>query len=261
MLSASVAGRRLPPGARNVDLDQPWTWLAAGWRDLWRVPQISLAYGVAVSLASYLLTALLFYLDALPLVLPLAAGFMLVGPMLAVGLYEASRRLEVGEPVRPAAIVLVATRAPAQLAFMGVILTGLLLAWWRVAMLLFALFYGSSDFPSIDVWLQQLLFTAKGLTFLVVGTATGAVLAFAAFAISALSVPMLMVRDVDAASAIIASLQAVRHNLPAMLLWAWLVALLTAVGIATAFLGLIVLFPLVGHASWHAYRAAVAEPA
>lgn len=261
MTSATIAGRRQPPGIRSVDLDQPWTWLAAGWRDLWRVPQISLAYGLAVTVASYLLTALLFYFDALPVVLPLAAGFMLVGPMLAVGLYEASRRLERGEPVHPAAVVFVAARAPAQLAFMGIILTVLLLAWWRIAMLLFALFYGSSSFPSIDAWLQQLLFTAQGLSFLVIGTATGAVLAFIAFAISAMSVPMLMARDTDAATALITSLQAVRHNLPAMLLWAWLVALLTAVGIATAFLGLIVLFPLVGHATWHAYRAMVSDPA
>lgn len=247
------------PGIRAVDLDQPWLWLAAGWRDLWRVPHISLAYGAAVVAAGWLLVALMVHLDALAVVLPLAAGFMLVGPLLAVGLYEASRRLEAGEPVRPAAVVLVATRSPTQVAFMGVVLTGLLLAWWRIALLLFALFYGPGEFPPLDVWLQQLLFSPTGLAFLATGSALGALLALVAFAISAVSIPLLMVRDSDVVTAIVVSVQAVRRNLPTMLLWAWLVALLTAAGIATAFLGLAITFPLVGHATWHAYRAVVAD--
>jgi uncharacterized membrane protein len=259
MASTAFAVQDAPPTVRAVDLDQPWLWLAAGWRDMWRVPQVSLLYGVAVVIASWAIALLLFWLDALAIVLPLAAGFMLVGPLLAVGLYEASRRLEAGEPVRPLAVMFVATRSPTQIAFMGVILTGLLLVWWRIAMLLFALFYGSSGLPEIWTWLQQLLFTPTGLAFLVVGTGIGALLALAAFALSAISVPLLMVRDTDVATAIATSVRAVRRNLPAMLLWGWLIALLMAVGIATGFLGLAIMFPLVAHATWHAYRAIVSD--
>jgi uncharacterized membrane protein len=110
------------------------------------------------------------------------------------------------------------------------------------------------DYTPLDEFTQFLLGTDQGLAFLAIGTAIGAVFAVIAFAVTALSVPMLMDRHVDVVSAIGASVRAVTHNPKPMLLWAWLIALLIAFGFATLFVGLIVVFPVIGHATWHAYR-------
>lgn len=253
-----IANATAAPAIRSVGLDRPWLWLAAGWRDLWRRPTLSLGYGAAVFAAGWVLTGALVAYDAYWLVLPLAAGFLQVGPLLAMGLYEVSRRLERGESVSLANMVLVRTRAPAQIAFLGLILVLLTLAWVRIATLLFALFFGLG-FPPPEQFFHELFWTVNGLSFLLVGTAVGAVLAFAVFSISAVSLPRLMAAGGDAMGAVLLSLDAVRRNPGPMLLWAFLIALFTAVGIGTLYLGLIVTFPLIGHATWHAYRDLVSE--
>jgi len=246
----------LPP-VRRLAVDRPWAWLAAGWRDVRRAPGVSLAYGALFTVASFLITAGVFLAGFEYLRLPLAAGFMLVGPMLAVGLYETSRRLETGEPVSLGAALFVATRSPMRLAFLGILLMALLLVWMRAATLLLALFLGPSEFPPLAEAVPTLLLTPEGVALLVVGTCAGAVLAALVFSISVVSVPLLMDRDIDFATAVFTSLQAVLRNPKPMLIWAWLVALLTGIGLATCYVGLIVTFPLVGHATWHAYRETV----
>jgi uncharacterized membrane protein len=245
------------PRIRRVGLEDPWSWLAAGWRDLWRAPAISLTYGAIATLVSAAITLGLVLLGVEYLLPPLAAGFVLVGPMAAVGLYETSRRLEAGEPVTLASALFVATRSPTQLAFLGMLLALFLLAWHRIALLLFALFFGTLGFPPLDQSLQLLFFTWEGIGLLVVGTAVGGVLAAIVFSISVVSVPMLMARDIDAVTAVILSVRCVRANLPALALWAWLIALLIGCGIVTLYLGLAITLPLVGHATWHAYRALI----
>lgn len=242
------------PRIRQVSLEQPWSWLAAGWRDLWQAPHISLAYGALFAAVSIALTVGLFVTGTEYLLPPLAAGFMLLGPMLAVGLYETSRRLQAGDPVTLRDALFVATRSPTQLAFIGILLALFMLAWMRIASLLFALFMGTLGFPPLSEILPRLFFTFEGLGLLAVGSAVGAVLAIVVFAISVVSVPMLMVRDVDAVTAMILSVRVARKNAAVLFLWAWLIVILTVVGLVTFFAGLILTFPLVGHASWHAYR-------
>lgn len=258
MDTVSRSGFMLPP-IRQIDGDQPWRWLEAGWRDLQAKPLISLGYGLAIVLASYALVGLLVYFDVLFLLLPLAAGVMFAGPMLAVGLYELSRRLEAREPISVRRIVLVATRSPESIAAIGLVLALFMLAWIRIATLLFAVFFGLGA-PSVDQLIHTVFFTQAGLLFVALGCTVGGTLAIVAFAISAVSIPRLMVRETDVVTAIATSVAAVTRNFWPMLLWGWLVTILTVVGIATMFLGLIVIFPLVGHATWHAYRALVDEP-
>jgi len=252
--SVRIGGTARTPVVRAVQPDAPWGWLSAGWRDLWSVPQVSLAYGTLFAAVSGALTWILFRLDMQYMLMPMAAGFMLVGPMLAVGLYETSRRLAAGEEVRLSRALLVATRSPAQLAFLGALLMLMLLAWIRIAQLIYALFFGLSGFPGFEESVRLVFFTPEGLGMLAVGSAVGGVIAAGVFAVAAFSVPLLMVREMDAVSAMIASVAAVRANFWPMLVWGWLVIVLTAVGIVTLYVGLIVTFPLLGHATWHAFR-------
>jgi uncharacterized membrane protein len=249
--------------AHAVQPDAPWAWLGAGWRDLWAVPQVSLAYGLLFAAVSGVLTWSLFRLDMQYMLMPLAAGFMLVGPMLAVGLYETSRRLAAGEEVGLGRALFVTTRSPTQLAFLGALLMLMLLAWIRIAQLIYALFFGLSDFPGFEQSIHLIFFTPEGLGMLAVGSAVGGVMAAAVFAVAAFAVPMLMTRDMDAVSAMLASVAAIRANLWPMLVWGWLIVVLTGVGIVTLYVGLIVTFPLLGHATWHAYRQVIdgIEPA
>jgi|SRR5581483_459560 len=244
----------------HVPFDAPWSWLAAGWRDMWAVPYISLAYGVVFALLSVGLTLGLFVTGMQSLVMALAGGFLLIGPIAAVGLYETSRQLEAGRSVVRGDVVKAGLRAPGQLGFFGAILAFLFVVWLQLAFLLFMLFLGSSGLPPPSEFVPTLLFTARGLGLLVAGTAAGSMLALVAFSISVISVPLLMSRRADAVTAIAASLAAVVLNPKPMALWAGLIAGFMALGIATLYVGLIVVFPLIGHATWHAYRDIVRAP-
>jgi len=241
----------------KIGSEAPWTWLAKGWQDLKAAKSVGLTYGLIFAVVSGAITMGLWSLGYIEYLPPLAAGFMLVGPLLAVGLYETSRRREMGEKVSLGNALFVKTGSPSQLAFMAVILMVALLFWMRIASLLFALFMGTTEVPPPEQFLSDLLLTQNGIALLIVGSLIGAVIAAVVFAISIVSVPMLMERRVDAITAVITSLKAVGQNWKTCLLWGWLVVLLMAAGIATLFVGMIVTFPLVGFASWHAYRSLV----
>jgi uncharacterized membrane protein len=243
-----------PPRVRKIELDRPWSWLAAGWRDLRRAPQVSLAYGVVFALAGYAITLGLWWLGLVYLILPMMCGFLIVGPLLAVGLYEVSRRLEAGEPVSLGAALMAWRRNGSQIGLMGIVLLLLLFAWVRLAALLFMLFFGLEP-PSVAHLFAQTFLNPDALPFLIVGTVIGGALAALAFAISAISIPFLLDRpESNVFTAIATSVTAVRENPATMLFWAVLVAGFSAAGLITLYLGLIVILPLIGHATWHAYR-------
>lgn len=254
----------LDPAARavlvgRVPFDAPWAWLAAGWRDMWAVPQVSLAYGALFACVSAALAAGLMVGGLEALILALGGGFLLIGPIAAVGLYEASRRLERGEGVKLADVSRSVLNAPGQLGFFGAILAFAYFVWVQLASLLFMLFLGSRPLPPASEFVPTLLFTPHGLGLLVAGTIVGAVLAALVFAISVISVPLLTARRIDAVTAISTSLAAVVLNPKPMALWAGLIAGFMALGLATIFVGLVFVFPLIGHATWHAYRDLVRE--
>jgi uncharacterized membrane protein len=239
-----------------VSTEQPWAWLAQGWQDLCRAPSVSLAYGIMFSLAGLTLTAAIWLIDAFYLVLPLAAGFLLMGPILSVGLYEVSRRLAAGEAVSLGEALTAWRKNEVQIALLGLALVLFLMAWMLLAMIIFALFF-SDRLPNPDNFISEVFFSVESIPFLIVGTGVGAVLAALVFAISAISIPMLLDRDVDVLTAVVTSLTAVRRNLGVMAVWAGLIVLFIGAGLVTAYLGLIVTLPLVGHAAWHAYKDVV----
>jgi uncharacterized membrane protein len=147
----------------------------------------------------------------------------------------------------------------AQLFFTGFLLCVLMLLWTRAAVLLWALFFGITPFPGLEGVVGVLLGTGYGWAMLIVGTAIGGLFAAFAFAISIFAVPMLLERRIDALTAMGTSMKLVWNNLPALLVWGAMVVLLFALCVASLLLGMIIVFPLLGHATWHAYRA-VARP-
>lgn len=241
---------------RLVSEEHPWRWLSAGWRDLQRAP-VSHVFGAVVSAASLALTAGLYAADLHYLLLPLAAGFMFLGPLVAVCFYDISRRLEAGLPITFAEVAVAWRVNFSQVAGMGLILMLFMLVWIRLATLIFALFFTGTP-ASWEAFVNIVFFSLDGIPFLVVGTLAGGVLAALAFAISAIALPLLLDHDVGVVTAIALSVEAVRRNWRVMIGWAGLIVLFTAGGLVTAYLGLIVTLPLIGHASWHAYRDLVA---
>lgn len=230
-------------------------WLAAGWRDFRTQPGPSLAYGVLIFVLSWAIVGGLFRFGWDYILLPALAGFMVVGPVLAIGLYEKSRRLAAGEPVSLARMVLVRPKSGAQILFTGVLLCLLMLLWMRAAVIVYALFFGLRPFPGLTHIVPMLFGSPVGWAMLVVGGIVGALFAAFSFAISIFGIPMLLDERVDALTAMGSSIAFVWHNLAAMLAWGAIVLALTVVSVATGLLGLIVIFPVLGHGTWHAYRA------
>jgi uncharacterized membrane protein len=238
----------------KVAFDDPWIWLAAGWRDLWQAPAIGLTYGAVFALAALALAVGLLSMQAHSLFPALAGGFLLLAPFLAMGLYEASRRMSAGEPVSLGSALAAGFTAKGQIAFFGVALMIVFLVWLELAFILLVLFMGGGGLPPPSEFLPTLLFTLPGLGLLVVGSIVGGSLAAIVFAMSAVAVPMLLVERIDAVTAMRASIQAVVANPKPMALWAALIAVMIAAGFATLLLGLVVAFPLIGHTTWHVYR-------
>ena len=238
---------------KKIDIEAPWRWLEAGWQDVIQMPRlISIAYGAVFTLIA---VGLLFGLSAIgmqSLIVALAGGFLLIGPVLAVGLYEAARRRASGEQINFSTIFL-GFHAPGQLALLGLLLMFVYMVWVELAFFMFMLYLGDQAVPPLAEFIFNLFNTWQGMTLLISGTIVGAVLAATVFTISVLSAPMLAHRRVGIATAILTSVQAVGLNLRPMLLWAALILLLMVISFATLFVGLLVTFPWIGYATWHAY--------
>ncbi len=244
---------------RHVSPDRPWVWLTAGWQDLMAAPRVGFFYGGALVAAGWALVLALLWLRTAWAILPVAAGFFMIAPLAAAGLYEASRRREAGQPVALADCLTGFTRNAGQLAFLGIVLVILHLFWVRVAALIFMLIFGINFAPRLEDLPIAMLRSDMLLPFLVLGTGAGAIFAAVAFAISAVSIPMLVDRDITAMEAIAVSIRAVLANPGAMVFWAGLIVVFTAMAMVPFFLGLALVLPVVGHATWHAYRDLVRD--
>ncbi|MPZ37161.1 MAG: DUF2189 domain-containing protein [Rhizobiales bacterium] len=239
---------------RHLAPSTAFKWLAAGWRDLTVQPLASLSYGALVFLVSVAIVVGLVAFGWDYILFPAFAGFMVVGPVVAIGLYEKSRRLAAGEPVSLARIIFVKPKSGGQILFTGVLLCLLMLLWMRAAVIIYALFFGLRPFPGLDHIAPMLFTTPTGWAMLLVGSAVGGLFAAFSFAISAFSIPMLLNERVDALTAMGTSTALVWNNLPVMLAWGTIVLGLFLISLATGLVGLIVVFPLLGHGTWHAYQ-------
>ncbi len=241
--------------ARNLPPFAALQWLGAGWSDFRTNPLQSLGYGLAVFTLSVGVIWGLIAVGLPSLILPALSGFLVVGPLLAIGLYEKSRRLHAGQPVTLASMIVAHPRSGGQLVFAGLLLCLLVMLWLRAANLLYALFYGLLPFPGYDQILVQMLTTPRGWALILTGSAIGGMFAAFAMAISLFSIPMLLERKVDALTALGTSFALTTQNLRAVLPWGAIVVIGFALSAVTGLLGLIVIFPLLGHGTWHAWVA------
>jgi uncharacterized membrane protein len=243
---------------RRIDADQPFNWLAAGWRDFTAAPAASIGYGLIFVAIGIALAFGLWRANQLFLLLPLASGFMLLGPVLMSGFYAMSRDLEQGR--RPSISgALLAWRTNAGPVFYGALaFMFLFLVWLRFSEVIFALAFPAAT-AELDAQglLNTTFFTIGGLEFLALFLALGAAMAALAFAGGAFAFQMLLDRQVSASEALATSFAATVLNMRAMAVWAALLVALVVGGMAVFFVGLAVTLPLAGHASWHAYRAVI----
>lgn len=244
------------PKVRHVAPGAPWRWLSKGLEDMRAAPGASLFYGFVFAVMG---AAIKRFVGVAALELALVTGFLLVSPFLAVGIYDISRHRTRGKPV-VFTHTLVAWQANApSIGFYALILALLLAVWIRVSVVVVALFF-TGDMPQEGGLFAQLASSPEGWIFMAAYAAAGSGFALFVFATGAVSIPMLLDRyGMDTLTAMITSFAALRRNLLVMILWGLTIVVLVALGVLTWYLGLIVVVPLVGHASWHAYRDCV-EP-
>jgi uncharacterized membrane protein len=246
------------PAIRSIGTEDLKAALRNGWEDFraYRtdVIFISLVYPVI----GLILARALLHTDFLALVFPLAAGFALLGPLAAIGLYEMSRRREQGAVVGWAdAFGVVRSPASAAIALMGLILLAIFLAWLAAAQLVYALTLGPLPPASVGAFARTVLETPAGWALIVIGCGVGFLFAVLVLSISIVSFPMLIDRDVGVGTAIRTSLSAVATNPVPLAIWGLIVAGALVAGSIPLFIGLIVVLPVLGHATWHLYRALV----
>ena len=246
------------PEIRVAAPGAPWRWLRRGADDMRHALPASLFYGGVFALMGFLLEL---FFEARAVELALVTGFLLVGPFLAVGLHDLSRRRALGEPPRLLP-TLTAWRANAPaIGFYALILALLLAVWIRVSVVVVALFF-ASDVPSDHGVLAELAASPEGWAFMAAYAAAGLGFALLVFATSVVSIPMLLDRPgMDTLTAMISSFSALQRNFLPMVLWAATIAVLTAIGFLTYRAGLVLVVPLIGHATWHVYRDVVAPAA
>lgn len=242
----------------GVDSRQDWTivfhWLKLGWRDLWTRPFPSLVYGVIVFLISWLVVGSLFSFNLSAYLFPALAGFLIIGPILALGLYDKSRRIESGEAVSLKTMIFVHAKSTTQILFSGVMLCLLMLLWMRAAVILYALIFGLRPFSGLEHIVPTIFGTLEGWALLIVGSAVGGLFAAFSFSISVFAIPLLYDQRTDVFTAMAISMSSVWHNLGIMLPWGAVVVILGTLTLALGLLPMILVFPLLGHATWHVYR-------
>ena len=241
------------PAVRRVGATEPFRWLAAGVQDFRAHPLPSLFYGACFAVMGWLIAFT--FRHAYEYVSALVTGFFLVGPFVAIGLYDLSRRRERGEAPWLAPTLDAWRGNAGAIGVFTLVLTVILLVWARASLIAFALFYQGA-MPSVASFVEQML-SLDNAEFLFAYACVGGFFAALTFAVSVVSAPMMLDRKTDGVVAVLTSLKAFAANVPAMLVWGVTIVALVGAGFAMAFAGLVVAVPLIGQATWHGYRALV----
>lgn len=250
--------RTTPLSVRQIELADIREALAKGLEDFSAQPSHVIFLCIIYPIVGILLGGLVFGNEMVPILFPLMAGFALIGPFAAIGLYEISRRREMGlestwdhafDVLRSPSIVAIAT--------LGIVLLGIFFAWLAAAMLLYNWTFGGEIPTSITGFVREIFTTRAGWTLLVVGNAVGFVFALASLLISVVSFPLLLDRRVSLMAAVKTSVRAASENPVMILVWGFIVAALLVIGSLPFFVGLAVVMPILGHATWHLYRRLV----
>ena len=250
------------PAVRDIGVEDLKEVLRKGFEDFKEMPTHLAFLGLIYPLFGICLAAFTFTENALPLLFPLVSGFALLGPLAAIGLYELSRRRELGLDTSWEHLfdVLRSPSLPAILA-LAVGLMGIFIVWVMTAQFLYQALYGPFAPASYTAFLWEVLTTSRGWTLIILGHAIGFVFAAIVFSISVISFPMLLDRDVGAACAVQTSIRAVMVNPRLMTTWALIIAALLMIGSVPLLVGLAVTMPILGHSSWHLYRRMVESSA
>jgi uncharacterized membrane protein len=252
--------RPAQPVIRRIGIADLQEALAKGIDDFYAMPTHAMFLCVIYPIVGLFLARLAFGYSILPLLYPLASGFALVGPVAALGLYELSRRREAGLPTSAvrAFDVLESSSIGAIIALAFLLLT-IFVIWVALANAIYVATFGYATPTSIESFIHEVLTTSAGWTLIIVGNLVGLLFAVLVLCISVVSFPLLLDRDVGAAVALLTSLRAVARNPVPMMLWGLIVAALLVIGSLPVFLGLTIIVPILGHATWHLYRRVV-EP-
>ena len=245
------------PEVNEVDLSDLRASLALGWQDFRRAPLLGLVFSAVYVLGGWLIFWAMTTKGQIWWTLPASAGFPILGPFIACGFYEISRRLETGETLSAGAVFGVIFRQKdRQIPAIAAVIVVYFLFWNFLSHMTFALFLGTATMTNVSSSLA-IFATPEGLIMLAFGTAVGAVFATLLFSLTVVSLPMLLDREVDFVTAMLTSLALVQANPRVMLGWGALIGLALFLGMVPGFLGLFVVLPLFGHASWHLYRRAI----
>ncbi len=246
------------PDIRTVTFHDIRETLAAGVSDFLKAPLFGLFFGGIYTIGGLAILASLTILDMHWMIIPLAIGFPLIGPFVAVGLYEVSRRLAKGEPLVWREVLLVVLRQrDRQLSWMAFVVLFVFWLWIYQVRLLLALFLGFQSFSTIGRFLEVITTTPEGLGFLAVGTVIGAIISLVLFSATVISMPLLLDRELDFITAMIVSFKSVMKNPVPMIGWGIIVAALAIVAMIPFFLGMLVILPILGHATWHLYERVI----
>jgi len=253
----SVSGKT-DPVVRPITASDVAEALAKGLRDFQAAPWFGLACGALYAFGGIAVVLSVTALKLSYLAYPLAAGFALIGPFVAIGLYEVSRRREAGEPIALGSIW-AKVRSRGEIGWMAFVTVFIFLMWMYQVRLLMALFLGlNASFATFEQFVTVVFTTNAGLLFFAIGNLDGAVLSLILFSLTVVSFPLLLDRDVDFITAMITSVRAVVASPGPMIGWAAIIVVLLIVSALPAFLGLVVTLPVLGHATWHLYRRIVA---
>lgn len=253
------APSRPDPVVRTIEFSDITEALAAGLRDLRAAPVYGLTFGALYCLGGILTLATASALNMPYLTYPLATGFVLIGPLVAIGLYEVSRLLEQGKPLSWSALwTAIWGQAGKEIGWMCFVVLFVTTMWLYQVRLLLALFLGNESISTMADFFRVVITTSQGWLFLGVGHVIGAILSVILFSLTVVSFPILLDRSIDFITAMITSVRTVVANPVPMLSWAAIIVATLFVASVPLFLGLIIVLPVLGHTTWHLYRRLVA---